>query len=102
MSVVASLSNLGIAFLQSLLTLYITSFIQVIPVTIIEWKRIACSNVKKILYMFTFPIFDLFSLPITFIALFSNVTWKPIEHKDTTTIDTIEEIHKKYNKKTDK
>lgn len=99
MSVVAGLSNLGIAFLQSFLTLYLTSFIQVIPVTIIEWKRIACSNVKKILYMFTFPIFDLFSLPITFIALFSNVTWKPIEHKDTTTIDTIEEIHKKYNKK---
>lgn len=48
--------------------------------TITEWKSIHASVIKKILYMFTFPIFMLTYIPISITAFFKKVEWVPIEH----------------------
>ncbi len=48
--------------------------------TITEWKQIHCSKGKKILYLFTFPVFMLTYVPIAIIALFRKIEWKPITH----------------------
>lgn len=47
---------------------------------ITEWKMIYCSTAKKILYLFTFPIFMITYIPIALVALGKRVEWKPIEH----------------------
>jgi len=48
---------------------------------ITEWKKIHAAKWKAILHLFTFPIFMLSYIPISFSALFTNVVWKPIQHK---------------------
>lgn len=48
--------------------------------TITEWKRIHCHAGKKILYLFTFPIFIFTYIPIAVVAIFKKVTWVPIPH----------------------
>ena len=48
--------------------------------TITEWGQIHCSKVKRVLYLFTFPIFMLTYVPIAIVALFKKVEWKPITH----------------------
>ena len=45
-----------------------------------EWKNIRATTAQKILYTFTFPLFMLTYIPISFAALFKRVEWKPIEH----------------------
>lgn len=48
--------------------------------TITEWKRIYCPVWKKILYMFTFPLFMITYIPMPLIAMFKKVEWTPIAH----------------------
>ncbi len=48
--------------------------------TITEWKQIRCSAVKKLAYVFSYPIFMFTYLPISAIAFFSKPAWKPIRH----------------------
>ena len=38
------------------------------------------SAVKKVFYIFTFPLFMLTYIPISFAAIFAKVEWKPISH----------------------
>jgi len=59
--------------------------------TITEWKQIHCHSMKKILYLFTFPLFMLTYVPIAIIALFRKVKWEPIEHSVSVTLDEIYE-----------
>ena len=47
---------------------------------ITEWKNIHCKGYKKILYLFTFPIFMYTYLPISVVALVKKIEWKPIRH----------------------
>ena len=47
---------------------------------IAEWKRIAGPAWKKVLYIFTFPLFMLTYVPISIAALVGKVEWKPIQH----------------------
>ncbi len=49
--------------------------------TLTQWKQIRTTAVKKILYTFTFPLFMMTYIPISFLALFCKVEWKPIEHR---------------------
>lgn len=49
-------------------------------VTIAEWDRIKASAPKKILYLFTFPIFIFSFIPPAAVALFKKVEWKEIKH----------------------
>lgn len=54
--------------------------------TITEWDQIHCSTGKKILYMFTFPIYLFSYVPISVIALFKPVKWEPIKHGNANTL----------------
>ncbi len=56
---------------------------------ITEWSNINCSAVKKILYLFTFPIFLFTYIPISLVALFKKIEWKPIDHNISITLDEI-------------
>ena len=47
---------------------------------------------KKLLYIFTWPTFDIIGRYTTYIALFTNVTWKPIPHNSKVTIDDLKEV----------
>lgn len=59
---------------------YISFFAMGLITTLSEWKRIYCSPQKKILYLFTFPLFMFTYLPISIVALFKKINWKPIPH----------------------
>lgn len=51
---------------------------------ITEWRQIDCSNIKKILYLFTFPVYMYTYFPIALAAMKKNVAWKPIVHGNPT------------------
>lgn len=72
-----------------LLSTYLTVFIVGLIATITEWKQIYTSTKKKILYLFTFPFFMLTYVPIAFVALFKKVSWKPIIHKESKSVEDI-------------
>lgn len=66
--------------LGSLLGIYFSLFLFGLVTTITEWKRIYAAPSKKILYMFTFPIFIFTYIPIAVAALIRPVKWEPIKH----------------------
>ncbi len=67
--------------LSAIPSTYFSLFVLGLLVTATEWKRINASWVKKLGYLFTFPLFMLTYLPIAVAALFCRVEWKPIIHK---------------------
>ena len=61
---------------------YLAFLVFGISLTVTEWRQLGGSAPKKILYMFTFPIFMLSFLPITCAALFKRkIVWQPTERK---------------------
>ena len=76
--------NLLVAFEsvgQMLLNIYLTLLVLGGITTITEWKNIRTSPVKKVVYMFTFPLFMFTYIPISLAAFFCKPQWKPIEHR---------------------
>lgn len=65
---------------QTLANTYLFMFALGALTTLTEWRRIHTSGFKKIAYLFTFPLFMMTYIPISFTALFKHVEWKPIEH----------------------
>ena len=65
--------------------------------TITEWKEIRCSSFKKILYIFTSPIFMATYIPIAITSLFRKVQWDEIKHDDTKSITDMNKKRKKKN-----
>lgn len=65
-------------------------FIIGLTVCLTEWKKIRAHWWKKILYLFTFPVFMATYVPLSVGALFKKVGWVPIVHTDKMTIDDIE------------
>lgn len=57
--------------------------------TATQWKHIRTSAWKKILYTLTFPLFMTTYVPITILALFGKVEWKPIEHRAAVSIQEL-------------
>jgi cellulose synthase/poly-beta-1,6-N-acetylglucosamine synthase-like glycosyltransferase len=57
--------------------------------TITEWKKIHAPNWKKIAFTFTFPLFMFTYIPISVVALFKDVEWKPIAH---TVVKSVDEV----------
>ena len=45
-----------------------------------EWKKVRAPGWRKLLLLFTFPVFQMTYIPISCAALFVDVKWKPIEH----------------------
>lgn len=80
----------GKAILFALLNCYILMFCMGVMTTITEWNQIKCASSKKILYLFTFPIFIATYIPISIVALFKKVEWKPIPHTIVKTVDDMQ------------
>ncbi len=68
------------AICGNLMGIYLSLFFFGMVTTFSEWKQIHCEQRKKLLYMFTFPIFIFTYIPIAVAALFKRVTWVPIHH----------------------
>lgn len=77
------------AICASCFNFYFLLFALGLLTTITEWKKINARPIKKILYVFTFPIFIFTYVPIAIVALFRKVEWKPIAH---TVSKSIEEL----------
>lgn len=77
------------AILMSVLNSYIILYALGLLTTITEWKNINSSALNKIKYTFSFPIFIFTYIPISLVALFKKIEWKPISH---TIVKTIEEM----------
>ena len=73
--------------------MYGTMFFIGTVTTVTEWKNIYTSAKKKILYMFTFPIFMFTYIPITVMALFKKVEWKPIVHSKSKSLADIKNMN---------
>ena len=68
------------------LPLYLLLFLAGALTTATQWRRIRTSAWKKVLYTLTFPLFMATYVPITVLALFGKVEWKPIEHRAVMTV----------------
>jgi len=64
----------------SVRNIYLSLFLFGMVTLITEWKMIYCAAPKKILYLFTFPLFMFTYVPIAIAAVFKRVTWVPIRH----------------------
>ncbi|MGM9658332.1 MAG: glycosyltransferase family 2 protein [Eubacteriales bacterium] len=73
------------ACLNSLASMLSLMFVIGAVTAVSEWKNINAPVYKKILYIFTFPLFMLTYIPIAFCAVFVKVSWSPIEHSITVT-----------------
>lgn len=89
-----SISTILLSLGQSALNLYLTMFFIGAITTITEWKKICCSNIKKVLYAFTFPIFMITYIPISVIAPFTKSEWKPINHNKSLTLNDLKSFRK--------
>ncbi|MBQ7108898.1 MAG: glycosyltransferase family 2 protein [Clostridia bacterium] len=74
---------------QTLLNFYGMFFFLGTITAITEWKQIHASAKKKVLYLFTFPLFMLTYVPISIVALFRKIEWKPITHSVSKSLDEI-------------
>ena len=80
--VLPMLAAAGMSFLVPYLLLFLAGALT----TATQWRRIRTSAWKKILYTLTFPLFMATYVPITVLALFGKVEWKPIEHRAVMTV----------------
>ena len=65
---------------------YLLVFLSGLLTLLSEWKKIFAAPIKKIISLFTFPIFLATFLPVSFIAAFKHVDWQPITHQGTTSL----------------
>jgi len=70
------LSALG----SSLLSTYLSMFVLGLLTTATEWRNIGGGASKKILHVFTFPLFMLTYVPVAVSAVFRKFQWQPIRH----------------------
>lgn len=59
---------------------YVTMFTMGLVTTMTEWKQIHSRPWKKMMYMFTFPLYVFTYIPISIVALFKKIQWVPIRH----------------------
>ena len=69
--------------LSALWNFYVGLFFYGLLTVISEWKHISASPLRKLGYVFTFPIFMFTYIPISIAALVKKVEWKPIYHTST-------------------
>lgn len=77
----------GVALFMTFFNFYAILFFFALITTITEWHKINTTTSKKILYMFSFPIFIATYIPISIAALFKKIEWKPINHSIAKNID---------------
>ena len=70
--------------------LYVVNMLMALYLFIVEDARIPKISIwKKVLFIFTWPTFDIIGRYTTYIAIFKKVEWKPIPHNSKVTIDDI-------------
>ncbi len=77
------------AIIMSAINSYFVVYILGFLTTISEWNQIKTTTFKKIFYTFTFPIFIFTYVPISIVALFKKIEWKPITHSIAKTIEEV-------------
>ena len=82
----------SIAMMKSVGWYYGILFLLGLITTLTEWKSIHCADWKKVAYTFTFPLFMFTYIPISVVALFSDVEWKPIAHTVVKSLDDVQVI----------
>ncbi len=75
-----SMAVLGAELLGTILSGYGAFFLMGAVTTLAEWKKIHASAYRKLIYIFTFPVFMMTYIPIYISAMFIDVKWKPISH----------------------
>lgn len=75
---------------QFLFSLYWFAFVFGTLCVAFEWKNIQASKGKKIWSCFTFPVYMLTYIPISFVAIFKKVSWKPIVHTRSYSLKTLQ------------
>ncbi|MCR4668501.1 MAG: glycosyltransferase family 2 protein, partial [Clostridia bacterium] len=65
---------------ETLRNMYLMLFVLGAITTYTEWSHIRAKAGRKILYLFTFPVFMFTYLPIALVSLFKKTEWKPIRH----------------------
>ena len=73
-------AKLGQLLLQALFGFYGMFFLMGLITLITEWDYICCKGYKKIMYLFSFPLFMFTYIPVSIYALFFKIEWKPIMH----------------------
>jgi len=81
----------------TLLTSYITYFLNGVLTLIREYKHIKCPWYKQVLYLFLWPWFDMINEPLLICSTFIPVKWTPIIHKDQTKIEMLENSEEKID-----
>lgn len=66
--------------LSSVVNFYLGLLLYGLLTTLSEWDKIRAGSGKKILFVFTFPLFMFTYVPIALSALVRRVSWKPIQH----------------------
>lgn len=74
--ILAGFLDLGMALLGAYSSLFVIGLITLVS----QWKKIHAKCFKKIVSLFTFPVFMLSFLPIALAAPFQKFQWKPITH----------------------
>lgn len=75
-----SISFVIYSMVMFFLKTFIAMFALGVYTVITERRQIGCGSRKKLLYLFTFPIYMYTYFPIALAAMRKNVTWKPIVH----------------------
>lgn len=83
------IKSTSLAVFATFFNFYIVLYAFGLVTTLAEWNKIGTTSAKKILYIFTFPIFIFTYMPISLAALFKKVSWTPIRH---TVVKTIEDV----------
>ena len=83
---------------SSLIGGYLSLFVMGLFTVATEWRTINATAPRKVLFLFTFPLYMATWIPIGIVALFKKVEWKPISHNVCKDIDEI----KNQNNKTQK
>ncbi len=77
-----ALSSLG-GFLMGVVVIV---FVHALFCEVRYGRKIKAPWYRQIFYCIMFPVFMFLYLPLSFVALFKKVTWKPIPHKDAKSI----------------
>lgn len=81
-----AIKSVGFAFISYYMLMFMIGLLTVIT----EWNKILAPTRKKISALFTFPLFMATYIPISLVALFKKVEWKPITHCVSTSMEDIE------------
>lgn len=93
-ALVISLTNgtvLGVlhSIWQLFVGIYLMTFLIGLITLVSDWKKIYCPAGRKILLLFTLPIYMLTYIPIAVAALFVRVKWEPIHHTEAKSLEDI-------------